>query len=854
MASLLAPSSPTSPQLRSGQRYRGSANFFLKMRFQPSDSRVRVLVHSRPSDGFVKVKVRSSNNSTGPLDAFSGWSNGGDDDKKGQLAGAIGAVLAGGLFFASLTFAALSFTGKSTNGTKMHMQPLTSEQTALICSDDRSEIEAVNKDFKEDISNKENSDSALEDKTEEIENTSSESKLNFTIENTSDQETEASKNDLNAADSSVMEEDKPIVLEDNDITPETILPVAENNIINEAEDSNLQETLNAPAMADPLPVEIIASEVTLLESGDVVETQEVIKEAVLMDQQETIGSLNELDPLQETKPIEKEKEVAPIGEVVKSEVSFDRTEGSFSRAGIPAPSLVSATLQVPPGNVLVPAIVDQSQSQAFAALQALKVIEGTAKPGELCTRREYARWLVAASSLSRNTVSKVYPAMYIENMTELAFDDVTPDDPDFSCIQGLAEAGLISSKLSGPDLAFTDNEDQDKILFSPESPLSRQDLVCWKMALEKRYLPEIDKNAFYKASGYIDIDKINPDAWPALVADLATGEQSITALAFGYTRLFQPGKPVTKAQAAIALSTGEYFEIVNEELARIEAEALAESAVNAHTALVAQVEKDLNAAYEQDLAKEREKVETLEKLAEEARLELTKLKVEREEEDNTIAMGRAAVESEMEVLLKLKHEMEKELEGVMSKKMEVSFERERINKLRQEIENENQSITQLKYDLEVERKALAMARAWAEEEAKRAREQARALEEARSHWEQRGIKVVVDEELQDDTSAGISWLAAGETSLLKEENSFQEKVKEKIEMLKANIAQKRVEIIAAFERLREKILSLIAFLKERAAAASKRSGEIWAGASEKAKRVIEDCKEGVEKITQKPKS
>jgi hypothetical protein len=174
--------------------------------------------------------------------------------------------------------------------------------------------------------------------------------------------------------------------------------------------------------------------------------------------------------------------------------------------------------------------------------------------------------------------------------------------------------------------------------------------------------------------------------------------------------LFQPGKPVTKGQAAIALSSGESYEAVNEELARIEAEALAESAVNAHTALVAQVENDLNAAYEKDLAKERGKVETFERLAEEARLELKRLKEEREEEDNTIAMGRAAVESEMEVLLKLKHEMEKELEGVMSKKMEVSFERERINRLRQEIENENQSIAQIKYDLEVERKALAMAR------------------------------------------------------------------------------------------------------------------------------------------------
>lgn len=34
-------------------------------------------------------------------------------------------------------------------------------------------------------------------------------------------------------------------------------------------------------------------------------------------------------------------------------------------------------------------------------------------------------------------------------------------------------------------------------------------------------------------SGFIDTDKIDPDAWPALVADLAAGEQGIIALAFG---------------------------------------------------------------------------------------------------------------------------------------------------------------------------------------------------------------------------------------------------------------------------------------------------------------------------------
>lgn len=36
-----------------------------------------------------------------------------------------------------------------------------------------------------------------------------------------------------------------------------------------------------------------------------------------------------------------------------------------------------------------------------------------------------------------------------------------------------------------------------------------------------------------EVSGFIDIDKIDPDACPALVVDLSAGEQGIVALAFG---------------------------------------------------------------------------------------------------------------------------------------------------------------------------------------------------------------------------------------------------------------------------------------------------------------------------------
>eukprot|EP00262_Sarcandra_glabra_P011200 TRINITY_DN2695_c0_g1_i1.p1 TRINITY_DN2695_c0_g1~~TRINITY_DN2695_c0_g1_i1.p1 ORF type:complete len:815 (-),score=203.62 TRINITY_DN2695_c0_g1_i1:210-2366(-) len=549
-------------------------------------------------------------------------------------------------------------------------------------------------------------------------------------------------------------------------------------------------------------------------------------------------------------------------------------ENSFSYAGIPAPSVVSAALQVSPGNVLVPAVVDQVQGQALAALQVLKVIEADVQPGDLCTRREYARWLVSASSaLSRNPVSKVYPAMFIENITELAFDDVTPEHPDFASIQGLAEAGLISSKLSMHDIGRSVDGEQGPILFSPQSPLSRQDLVSWKMALEKRHLLEVDKKILYQCSGFIDIDKINPDAWPALVADLSSGEQGIIALAFGFTRLFQPDKPVTKAQAAIALATGDSTEVVGEELTRIEAESMAETAVAAHTALVAQVEKDLNASFEKELSMEKEKIDAVEKLAEEARLELERLRAEREGENNALMRGRAAVESEMELLSKLRSEVEEQLQSLMSNKMEISFERDRINKLRKEAESENQVIVQLQYELEVERKALAMARAWAEDEAKRAREHGKALEEARDRWERHGIKVVVDSDLQEDASAGVTWLNATKetpiTGTINRAENLVEKLKEMGHKIKGNSS-------VVIEKIIRKIELLISILKKRVAEVSRQALELKRSivvkvsdsmdevrhnatsfsvtAKDSAKRIVGDCREGMEKITQKFKA
>ncbi|XP_039035627.1 uncharacterized protein LOC120172162 [Hibiscus syriacus] len=554
----------------------------------------------------------------------------------------------------------------------------------------------------------------------------------------------------------------------------------------------------------------------------------------------------------------------------------------FSPAGIPAPFVVSSDLQGSGASTCSPSsfegisfllicriigVLDNMRT-CDIYLSLFQVIEADALPGDLCTLREYARWLVSASSaLSRNVVSKVYPAMYIENVTELAFDDITTEDPDFSSIQVLAEAGLISSKLSNQDL-FSNN--LGPFYFSPESPLSRQDLICWKMAFEKIQLPEADRKILYQLSGFIDIDKINPDAWPALMADLSTGEQGIIALAFGCTRMFQPNKPVTKAQAAIAIATGEASDVVSEELARIEAESMAENVVSAHNALVAEVEKDINASFEKELLMEREKIDAVEKMAEEAKHELERLRAEREEENIALMKDRAAIDAEMEVLSRLRREVQEQLESMISDKVEISYEKERISKLRKETEDETQEIVRLQHELEVERKALSMARAWAEDEAKRARERAKALEEARERWTRHGIKVVVDNDLREESVAGDTWANVEKPVTVEGTIRRFEALLGKFRILASEVKGKSREFI---NKIVQRIQHLISVLQKWGSEAGAKAEELKDGAESKArgsvqevqrstagfssavkegaKRAAEDCREGVEKLSQR---
>ncbi|XP_014617624.1 uncharacterized protein [Glycine max] len=791
------------------------------------------------------------------LDGFSGWSDTDAEQrpnnapKKDSYGGVVGVGVAGVLLLSGLTFAALSLGKQTGSRPEQHMKTLTTQQEELLSSDDHND----------EITEQGNVDSMVEQGNGKMEG-----QIDIS-------------GDYSSAESSNFYSDNSIV-DDSDIGSQLIYDSKNpsDGVDDATKHISVQEDLqdelafgDAPNYDDAKPLhlnteqhdEITSSSGSVSAEGNEPSFEErSVPGNDLFEESSISSSVNTLVDEQVTND---NYEVDEVKSKSPNSGSF------FSVPGIPAPSVVSASVQVLPGKVLVPAAVDQVQGQALAALQVLKVIEPDVQPSDLCTRREYARWLVSASSaLSRSTVSKVYPAMYIDNVTELAFDDVIPEDPDFSSIQGLAEAGLIESRLSRRDIQLSAEEDDSPFYFSPESPLSRQDLVSWKMALEKRQLPEANRKVLYQVSGFIDTDKIHPNACPALVADLSSGEQGIIALAFGYTRLFQPDKPVTKAQAAMALATGDASEIVSEELARIEAESVAENAVAAHSALVAQVEKDINASFEQELFIEREKISAVERMAEEARLELERLRAEREEDNLALTKERAAIDSEMEVFSKLRHEVEDQLQSLMNDRVEIAHEKERISKLREQAEVENKEICRLQYELEVERKALSMARAWAEDEAKRVREQAIALEEARDRWERHGIKVVVDDDLRKEASAGVTWLNASEQVSVQGTVDRAESLLDKLKQMAADIRGKSRDTL---DKIIHMVSQLISKLREWACKTGKQAEEfgeaaiskvgksaselqlsaleVGSGIKEGAKRVAGDCREGVEKITQK---
>lgn len=166
-------------------------------------------------------------------------------------------------------------------------------------------------------------------------------------------------------------------------------------------------------------------------------------------------------------------------------------------------------------------------------------------PNQALTRRDFARWLV----MTNNRLFRDRPGKQIrlaQANEAPVFQDVPPSDPDFGAIQGLAEAGILPSRLSGDSTATQ---------FQPEAKLNRETLLRWKVPLDfRRTLAPATVDAIQSTWGFQDANRISPDALRAVLADYQNGDLANIRRVFGFTTLLQPQREVTRAEGAAALS------------------------------------------------------------------------------------------------------------------------------------------------------------------------------------------------------------------------------------------------------------------------------------------------------------
>lgn len=239
-----------------------------------------------------------------------------------------------------------------------------------------------------------------------------------------------------------------------------------------------------------------------------------------------------------------------------SQFSIQYRQTGARSPGTTAQITPGANISNPPiaSNANVPASPFQDLGQAPAPLQTyvaelsqLDVFDNTTgrfQPNQPITRREFVRWMMTAQT-------KIYahrPALQIRATSIAAtpiFQDVPKSDPDFALIQGAAEAGILPSPLSG---------DATAVVFRPNAPLTREVMLQWKVPLDaRRSLATATVAAVKEVWGFQDAARIAPSALKAVLADHQNGEQSNISRAFGYTTLFQPQRPVTRAEAAACL-------------------------------------------------------------------------------------------------------------------------------------------------------------------------------------------------------------------------------------------------------------------------------------------------------------
>ncbi|MFS8909287.1 S-layer homology domain-containing protein [Synechococcus sp. OH2] len=218
------------------------------------------------------------------------------------------------------------------------------------------------------------------------------------------------------------------------------------------------------------------------------------------------------------------------------EPRFPSAPATPPAAFTPLPSQLSSRFaDLEPGSLVARSVYDLDQLGVFADIPGREF-----QPQRSVRRGEFARWLV----LANNAIYADEPSRQIRlgSASERPlFLDVPEEDPNFRYIQALGAAGIVSGDANRE--------------FRPNSLLSRAELIRMKVPLD---LPpgqiKGSRLELEERWGFTDAAQIPEEAVAPLVADRGLENASTVLRTFGPIRTFNPFEPVSRGEAAIALS------------------------------------------------------------------------------------------------------------------------------------------------------------------------------------------------------------------------------------------------------------------------------------------------------------
>ncbi|KAL4574576.1 hypothetical protein LXL04_021410 [Taraxacum kok-saghyz] len=379
-----------------------------------------------------------------------------------------------------------------------------------------------------------------------------------------------------------------------------------------------------------------------------------------------------------------------------------------------------------PGRVVVSVSADPTQQEALLWLKILKIIEDEVMADELCSRREYARWLVLLNSrLERNPKNRIVPSVALAGSTIDAFDDIRAEDPDFMYIQALAESGIVLSKLSDKNLTCN---------FFPERFISREDLIGWRAKLEYEVMAGVNEEILRNKVGFLDARELKSDLLPPIFMDMLANDKSILRKVFGQVKRFQPTKPCTKAQAAVALTSGKTTELIHQEFSKLESENSSRKFAIEEIKSEILERGEIQRYWEKKLEDEKRYCLEVESDYLKAVKELENEKMNKKNGESDYLKEKAALECQKQLVLRLKEEVDEMNERVAYERVNYVEEKGKTNSNVGELEAKYEKILDTKSILEAELEALRILRSWIEDEAKKGEARSKVLEQVERRW------------------------------------------------------------------------------------------------------------------------